>query len=604
MSSLELIIKQLLKTIEFAQSNHYVTRPTGFYAMDTDEKLMVICQKNKFDIQSDIQNARLVIIGTCTAFENLPQTAHQVTITPHDWRLYMPPPLRMLFDIDADTPLYFSMPHQYPIALNPYLVEKYEPQSIPDYDSEKLPRLIADEHPEWVAMYDYAWRTAFNNLRQPIAESGFVANFIDTAFNKNTFMWDSCFMTMFGRYGRQVFDFMGTLDNFYSKQHANGFICREISTYTGQDLFESLDPRSTGPNIFAWSEWLDYQITKDTHRLRKIFPVLIGFHRWWQQWRTWQDGSYWTSGLGSGMDNQSRVPDSGFHHRHYTWIDATCQQALNCKILLQIAGVIDWHEFDDELRQEYDHLNQLVNQTLWDEHSHFYYDKSPNGTLSSVKSIGAYWALLAGIVPENRINEFIAHLEDEAEFKRSHRVPSQAADNNDYQADGSYWRGGVWSPTNYMVLQALTLYGQHDLAHEIALNHVENVAQVFKDTDTLWETYAPEYPKQGSPAKDKFVGWTGVSAITIPIEYLIGLRQDNDTLIWDIRLTDKHGVLRFPIGELDTVNLICEQRESEDIPPVITIKTPINLAISIWWAAKRYPLNLSAGNHQLNIAEL
>ena len=50
-----------------------------------------------------------------------------------------------------------------------------------------------------------------------------MSNYIDTAYNGNIFMWDSAFITLFGQYGRKAFDFMGTLDNFYAKQHVDGF---------------------------------------------------------------------------------------------------------------------------------------------------------------------------------------------------------------------------------------------------------------------------------------------------------------------------------------------------------------------------------------------
>ncbi|MCD4687279.1 MAG: hypothetical protein K8S97_15230 [Anaerolineae bacterium] len=191
----------------------------------------------------------------------------------------------------------FPMPVCPPADENPFLQRRYMPTPIPVYDVALLPALITDAHPEWVGMYNHAWQIGFGNLRQPEPASGFVSNFIDTAFNKNTFMWDSCFMTMFGRYGRRVFDFMGTLDNFYAKQHHTGFICREISTYDGADFFSPFDPRGTGPNIMAWTEWVDFQQTGDVQRLRDVFPALIDYHRWRKAWRTWPDGGYWTTGL-------------------------------------------------------------------------------------------------------------------------------------------------------------------------------------------------------------------------------------------------------------------------------------------------------------------
>jgi len=599
------LLMALFATAEPARSNHYITRGVGFYVTDRPEDCWtVICHQGEFEFVPGLKTARFVIIGDHAAFAGLPANSlpSELTLLPSEWRIYLPPPVRPLLGLtkfEGKEP--FALPHKYPVALNPFLVKKYQPEPIPPCQPGELPQLIAEGHADWVRMYDYAWQTAYSNLRQPEPDSGFVGNFIDTAFNTNTFLWDSCFMTMFGRYARQQVNFMGTLDNFYCKQHADGFICREINTYQGHDLFESLDPRSTGPNVFAWSEWLDYQLSQDRQRLRDVFPALIGYHNWWKDWRTWPDGSYWTTGLGSGMDNQARVPDSGQHHRHYAWLDATCQQAVNCKMLLQIADVIDWHEFDEPLQQEYAGLTRILNDTMWDEASGFYYDRAPDGSLSSVKSIGAFWALLANVVPPERAERLFAHLADPAQFNRPHRVPSQAADDPSYQADGSYWLGGVWSPTNYMVLQALTQYKRDDLAFDIALNHVENVTKVFTDTGTLWETYAPESAVRGSQAKEKFVGWTGVSAITIPIEYLIGLRWTGDVLVWDIRLTERHGVQRLPIGSKDQMTALCMARASAQEKPRVEFSTTAPVTLELRCGGHRKRFDLQAGTHQLSL---
>lgn len=452
----------------------------------------------------------------------------------------------------------YPFPPRYPAAENRYRTMTYTPEPLPTYDQSQLPVLVADDHPEWVAVYDFAWERAFKNLRQPEPGSGFVSNFIDPAFNSNTFMWDSAFMTMFGRYGRRLFPFIRSLDNFYTKQQDDGFICREINTFSGASVFQSLDPRSTGPNILAWAELEDFRHSGDFERLRAVFPALIAYHRWCRDWRTHPDGSYWTCGWGSGMDNQVRVPASEWHHRHYAWLDATLQAALNCRMLIEIGAAIRRDEFTPELQREYDHLTDYINRQLWDDSSGFYCDRAPDGRLSRVKSIGAYWGLQAEVFPADRRKALFEHLENPAIFNRPHRVPTQAADSESYNPHGGYWLGAVWSPTNYMVLRGLAQNGADALAHAIAGNHVEQVAQVFAETGTLWENYAPEFAVRGNPAGRDFVGWTGLSAISIPIEYLIGLRPAHEGLLWDIRLTGRHGVLRYPLGKDNIVDLVCE----------------------------------------------
>lgn len=584
------------------------------------EQLTLSVSQHGVVIEQGLRDAAVVLRAPLSVFEQLfdPQTPNraallaQVSMIPaYPWNGESLIDLLAAFQLDHegiekrpkryDGP--FPMGLRYPASENTFPLRRYEPAPVPAYDAAVLPELVADDHPEWVEMYHKAWQIGFKNLRQPEPESGFVANFIDTAFNDNTFMWDSCFMTMFGRYGRRLFNFLGTLDNFYAKQHDDGFICREISTYSGRDFFEALDPRSTGPNIMAWTEWMDYQLSRDKNRLREIFPALVAYHRWWRDWRTWPDGSYFTSGWGSGMDNQSRVPHSDFFHQHYSWVDATMQQALNCQILLKIAAVIGRDEFDAELQAEYQRLFDYCNTRMWDEASGFYYDVAPDGRLSSIKSIGAYWGLLSDLISSVHAQRMIAHLDDPAQFKRPHRVPSQPADSADYQDDGGYWLGGVWAPTNYMVLRGLTSRGQDDLAYEIARNHVENVAQVFMNTGTLWENYAPENAAPGSPAKPNFVGWTGISAINIPIEYLLGLRPqvEDGSLLWDIRLTERHGMRRYPFGPTNLVDLICEKRGSASEPPRLSVTTAEGFALVARWAGETKRWELTPGTHSLTL---
>ena len=529
-----------------------------------------------------------------------------ITVVPAGFRLQVVHLLATLLGVDLDMRQFdpkgpIPFPLRYPSGDNPSRFRRYVPTPIPGYEPDSLPALLADDHPEWVALYDKAWEIGFGNLRQPEPDSGFVANFIDTAFNDNSFMWDSCFMTLFGHYGRRVFPFIQTLDNFYARQHADGFMCREINTYDGRDIFTPQNPNSTGPNIMAWTEWIHFQVSQDVDRLRAVFPALVAYHRWWRDWRTWPDGSYFTTGWGSGMDNQTRVPDSMRHHRHYTWVDANFQQALNCQVLLQMGTVIGREEFNADLQAEFEHLSDNINQRLWNDPAQFYLDLAPDGSHSPIKSIGAYWGLLTDAVPSERAARLITHLQDPALFNRPHRVPSQAADSDGYQPDGAYWRGGVWPPTNYMVLRGLTRHGQDDLAYAIGCNHVENVAQVFQETGTLWENYAPEYAGRGNPAKPDFVGWTGVSAITIPIEYVVGLRPDHprNALLWDIHLTERHGVLRYPFGTEGTLDLICEARADRGASPRLTVTTDTAFTLAVRWHDTAQEWQLAPGTHHL-----
>ena len=312
-------------------------------------------------------------------------------------------------------PIYIVNPF---VRENAFLTMSPETEPPPDFETGRplLPVPFWEGHGDEIKCYWKVWELAFNNTFRPSAENGFVSNYIDTAFNKHLFMWDSAFILMFTRYGKAAFDAQRTLDNLYCKQHPDGFICREIDEATGLDMFERFHPASTGPNTLAWTEWEYYLNFADRDRLARIFPVLAAYHQWLRVNRTWKDGGYWSSGWGVGMDNQPRIPDGGhsgrfedqdqlrwWSHTHMTWVDVCLQQLLNARLLVAIAGEIGRSDEADDFQAEVDSLTGLVNQALWDDKTAFYFDQFRDGTLSTVKSIGGFWALIAGIVPKDRL---------------------------------------------------------------------------------------------------------------------------------------------------------------------------------------------------------
>ena len=166
------------------------------------------------------------------------------------------------------------------VAENVFLTLPPERAALPVFGSARdlLPAPRWQGHEAAIACYWKAWEIAFRNLRQPPLQSPLIANFIDPAFNDCTFMWDSSFMTMFGRYGSRAFNFQRTLDNFYSRQHPDGFICREIAIEDGTDRFERFDPSSTGPNLMPWAEWEYYLQFQDKDRLARCVSRAAGLH--------------------------------------------------------------------------------------------------------------------------------------------------------------------------------------------------------------------------------------------------------------------------------------------------------------------------------------
>lgn len=479
-----------------------------------------------------------------------------------------------------------------------FAIKKYtaKPLAIFAETKEKLPAPIYDEDPNYVKCYWKAWELAFRNFHEPAPQSGYVSQFIDAAFNQNIFLWDTCFLTMFCNYAHPYVPGICSLDNFYAKQHEDGEICREINRTTGKDfapwvnkegkplfsrwgydwdkgqeqvdvIYKGRSVPTPAPNltldslnhpIFAWAELESYRVTADKARLEMVWEPLVKYYEALEKYLMQGNGLYITDS--ASMDNATR---NVYIEAGGTGIDISSEMVLFAGNLSEMAGVLGKLGPARHYRRNADELAGLINKLMWDDERRFYFDLSLDGTRAPVKSIAAFWALLAGVASESQAAALAGELKDPATFATLHRVPTLAANEPGFDPNGGYWNGAIWAPTEKMVIQGLENYGYEELAREIAMNHLGHVVEVHKETGTLWENYAPQSVSRGKPSRGDFVGWTGIGPIEFFIEYAIGIKADAaaNTVTWDITSSGRVGVERFWFGG-KTVSFVCEEPDS------------------------------------------
>ena len=468
--------------------------------------------------------------------------------------------------------------------------ERIEPRSF-DEARRILPAPFWEGHEREIEMYWHAWRIAVGNIRQPAERSGFVSPYLDIAYNGNIFMWDASFMMMFARYGYRFFPFQRTLDNFPARPPPVGPPAREIRP-GGSDCCERYAPPPTGPDRRPWAEVAYYRQYGDLERLHRVFPALCAYAKWWKLNRTWPNGTYWSSGWGTGMDNMPRVKEEYnqiFSNGHMEWLDTNLQQMLVNESLLQIGFYIErWQEIE-EVEDENRFLRRHSNGRRWEDGEGCLFDRQADGSLGTAKGVYAYWALQTDVLDRERLDRLVAHLCDTAEFDRPHRVPSLAADHRKYNALGRYWQGGVWPGTNYMIIDGLWRNGYRAEAQQIAENHYAAVFEVWKKTGTFWEYYAPERIEPGFMARKDFVGWTGLPPIAVFIEYILGIQSDysENRIEWHVSRTEAHGIERYPFGPEGVVTLKAAARRSADAVPEVSVETDVPFDLTVTWGDGR-----------------
>ncbi|TDL61165.1 alpha,alpha-trehalase [Rhodococcus qingshengii] len=452
---------------------------------------------------------------------------------------------------------------------------------IPFSEARKvLPEPFSEKYKDEIECYWRTWELAYKNVYKPTTESGFVSNFVDAAFNQDIFMWDTAFITMFCNVAHPYIPGIRSLDNFYCKQFDDGEIPREIVRETGEDfsrwvnherkplhsffhnhyqhrgLFGSDAPTydemykpklgrevenppyltldNLNHPIMAWAELESYRQTGDVDRLELVWEPLVKFYEAICYHLKNHFGLFVTDW--ASMDNSPRNNYLG------SGVDISCEMVLFARNLVEMGQVLaDNHRLEDhslieKLENDVKEFSDTINTLMWDEKKGFYFDVDDEGERGPVKTIAAYWSLLAEVANQEQAKTLVEWLKDRNTFKRVHRVPTLAADEADYNPKGGYWRGAVWAPTNMMVVRGLEKYGHDELAREIALNHLESVVKVFKDTGTIWENYAPDAVTEGDANNVDFVGWSGIAPILYFLEYRLGIvgNAPLNELTWNI----------------------------------------------------------------------
>ena len=403
----------------------------------------------------------------------------------------------------------------------------------PVYD---VPKALREE------MYQKALAIAKTKIRGGENDPVFKKPFVDAAFSSNIFYWDTCFIACYAKYHQEELPIINALDNFYSLMEPDGYICREY-TKEGKPMWPKEHPVSMNPPLLAFAELELYTVHQDKNRLIKVYPLLKKHFEYWVSTYRGDDKLFFNDAFGSGMDNIERYPENwhddlkgikikNLHPELFVYdglspawnkqgrmVDISAQMALFAKNLIEIATLIQQPQDIGNYNSFYQETKEAINLLCWNETDGFYYDLGYSKQIKR-KHIGMFWVLLAEIVPPERLAPFLSHLTNPKEFWRTIPVASLPADEKGFSPAGDYWRGGVWVPTNYMILRGLQKCGQQRTAVQLAKQYYWAVSEVYKKTGTFWENYAPDMVDKGNQSRPDFCGWTAIVPISIYREFL------------------------------------------------------------------------------------
>ena len=462
-----------------------------------------------------------------------------------------------------------------------------------------IPRIYWPAKQHWVDLYNGTWNILLENLRDPTlvtdnhgtTRKALPFSYIDEGYsNTSIYQWDSIFAVHTARYIGRHFYLSGSLDNFYAAQHTSGFISRELSESNGDDIFFMEDPdypwlcsmldrrlhglgihqdwmkeffdnyiqsnkspieNSDNPPLFAWAELEYSRFQFNPVRLAMVANVIERHLEWLESHKTRTlsihrhayKGEhvhlFHQTPLGSGMDNIPLFGDG--------WVDMSSQMYLAYDRLSEIYRLLARKTQDDRQRSEFSRkavryrykaseLKAAINECLWSESAGFYFNVSGHCRHKITRySLAGIWPMFAGLASREQAEKLVETLFNPDFFYTEVPFPVLARNDEEFIGSGGYWRGGVWAPTNYMVIRGLMNYGYFAKARDATSRYLDALANSFQASGTLYEYYSVHGERGYNPlnrsantadhyARDHFVGWTGLGPISLMIELMVGVR--------------------------------------------------------------------------------
>ena len=189
-------------------------------------------------------------------------------------------------------------------------------------------------------------------------------------------------------------------------------------------------------------------------------------------------------------------------------VDLCSYRALDLECLAGIARILGDEATASRLEADRHRIAATMNRVLWSERSGLYLDELPTG-LSTRVAASNFLPLIAGIPSRRRARRMIETLSDPARFGGEWMLPTISRDDPAF-ADQQYWRGSIWPPMNYLVLQGLRRYGFADLAAELAW---KGAAMFLRDRDRTGMCRENFDSRTGEGCGQRFQSWTPLLAL-------------------------------------------------------------------------------------------
>jgi hypothetical protein len=319
----------------------------------------------------------------------------------------------------------------------------------------------------------------------------------------NIWAWDHCFNAMALTYRQPVTAWDQFMTPFDQQDEHGGL------PYSVND--RELVWNFCKPPIHGWTlQW----ITRRTpfirpDQVRQIYGPLCRWTEWWFQYRDDdQDGlPQYHHGNDSGWDNATPF-DTGVPLESP---DLCAFLVLQMETLAEMAAKLKNQEEAESWQRRSEELRGRLLAHFW-QGDHFVALRSGDHLVADTESLFLYLPLILGRrLPAAVRSDLIAGLTRPGRFLTPYGLATESPASPAYTPDGC-WRGPVWAPPTFFLVEGLAACGELDMARDIARRFCDLCARsgFAENFDAL----------TGEGLRDRACTWTAAVFLLLAHEYL------------------------------------------------------------------------------------
>ena len=295
---------------------------------------------------------------------------------------------------------------------------------------------------------------------------------------------------------------------FMDRQRPDGYINYRTGPYLDETIETSGQPTTSAP-WFNYENLEIYKITGDRQFLKDAYASGSRFYQYYVSNRDSNHNGLCEWGaqaeLESVRDARVAVWDKVGWAANFEGPDLNSMLVMEAKSLAEMAKQLELPEESKAWQQDAAHRGDLINRSMWDQETGFYYNvnkkdqsfsfNSPNDL--KIKEIIGFLPLWAGVADKIKAKLLVEKMQDTSEFWRPYGVPSLSAADKYYCPIG-YWNGPVWVQWEYLLYKGLRANGYDQVAGQLASRVLDNMIFHLKNDHEFWEFYS---------ADDRQAGW-------------------------------------------------------------------------------------------------